>query len=315
MRISPKPKHKPTRKSRAIVRRSRIISSLLRWYRKNCRDLPWRDEKNPYRILVSEVMLQQTQVSRVLAKYPQFLKDFPTFARLADAKTSKVIRAWRGMGYNNRALRLQNLSRVVVTRYSGRLPGNIADLMNLPGVGRYTAHAVACFAFGERVPVVDTNVARVLGRLYPRRKQSSSAEKTYYWALAEHHLPRTRAHDWNQALMDLGATICTAAKPKCDACPLRTSCPSAFKKSRQNSNRSRNEPGRGGVPNRIYRGRAVEVLRNLRPGGWMTSSQLARKIKSDFNGQDQRWFISLLRGLERDGLVRGRGRSRISLPD
>jgi A/G-specific adenine glycosylase len=313
MRSRREHEQKPTRKMNATARRARIISSLLRWYRKSGRDLPWRDEKNPYRILVSEVMLQQTQVSRVLTKYPQFLRSFPTLRRLAHSKTSDVIRSWRGMGYNNRALRLQKLSRDVLTSHRGTLPSNIADLMNLPGIGRYTAHAVACFAFGNRVPVVDTNVARVLGRLYPQRKRRASEGKPDFWALAEDHLPRRNAHDWNQALMDIGSTICTAAKPKCNDCPLRTLCPSAHKTSRQNSSRSRSEPGRGGIPNRVYRGRAIEVLRNLRPGGWITSSHLARSIKNDFSVKDQGWFNSLLRALERDGLIRGR--NRISLPD
>ena len=308
-------KHKPksTRRKKSIARRLRIISSLLRWYRKHGRDLPWRDEKNPYRILVSEVMLQQTQVSRVLIKYPQFLRDFPTLQRLARAKSSDVIRSWRGMGYNNRALRLLNLSRDVITNDHGTIPGNIEALMNLPGIGRYTAHAVACFAFGKRVPIVDTNIARVLGRLYPPKKGTADEGKRDFWTLAENHLPKKNAHDWNQALMDLGSTICSAGRPKCNICPLRTMCPSAHKISRQNVARSRNEPGRSGIPNRIYRGRAIEVLRNLRPGGWITSSQLARSIKSDFNGNDRAWFNSLLRALARDGLIRGR--NRISLPD
>ena len=296
-------------------RKSAITSSLLRWYRKHGRDLPWRDEKDPYRILVSEIMLQQTQVSRVLTKYPEFLKRFSTFSRLARARTSEVIRSWSGLGYNSRVLRLHELSRIVVTDLKGVLPHDVEELMDLPGLGRYTAHAISCFAFDRRVPVVDTNIDRVLRRLYPTNGQRLAGKKTDIWTLAEHHLPRSSVHDWNQALMDLGSTICTASAPKCGECPLCTKCPSAFKPVRRTSSRSKSEPGRGGVPNRIYRGRAVEALRNLRRGDRMTSAQLARSIKPDFQRRDRRWFDLLVRGLERDGLIQIRSRQRISLPD
>ena len=300
---------------REASRKSAITSSLLRWYRKHGRDLPWRGEKDPYRILVSEIMLQQTQVSRVLTKYPEFLKQFPTFTQLARARTSRVIRAWRGMGYNNRALRLHELSKRVVTDLSGRLPRDVDELMDLPGLGRYTAHAMACFAFRKSVPVVDTNVERVLRRLYPTDVLIVRGKKSGIWTLAESHLPRSSVHDWNQALMDLGATICTASAPKCDKCPLSTKCPSAFKPARRGSTRSTPEPGRGGIPNRIYRGRAVEALRNLKRGERITPMRLARSIKPDFRRRDRRWFDLLVRGLERDGLLLIKTRRTISLPD
>jgi A/G-specific adenine glycosylase len=296
-------------------RKRKIITALLRWYRQHGRELPWRNEKDPYRILVSEVMLQQTQVARVMAKYPEFLRKFPTFRKLAHARTSAVIRSWRGMGYNNRALRLQALSRIVVADVGGKLPQNVEDLLQLPGIGRYTAHAIACFAFGQRVPVVDTNIARVFGRLHPVHKGKSLRPTAEVWTLASQHLPRSNAHDWNQALMDLGATICTAARPRCEICPLKLLCPSAHSKPRKVSRRSRREPGRNGIPNRIYRGKAIEILRDLRPGESMNSSSLARKVLGGYSGEDRRWFLALLRSLERDGLVRMRGRARISLPE
>ena len=260
-------------------------------------------------------MLQQTQVARVRAKYPEFLKKFPTFRKLAHARTSEVIRTWRGMGYNNRALRLQNLSKIIVSEFGGKLPHTVGDLEKLPGIGPYTAHAIACFAFGKNVPVVDTNVARILGRLYPAAKARSLRPPEEVWTIAGKHLPSSSAHDWNQALMDLGATICTAAKPQCEICPLKSLCPSAHRWQRKTTRQSRREPGRKGIPNRIYRGKAIEVLRDLKPGSTMSSLSLARKILSGYAERDQRWFLALLRTLERDGLVRMIGRTRISLPE
>ena len=303
------------RRSDRIRRRSRIIAALSRWYRNNGRLLPWRNETDPYRILVSEVMLQQTQVARVSTKYPEFLRKFPTLYRLAHARTSEVIRIWRGMGYNNRALRLQKLSKIVVQDFGGKLPENIEDLQSLPGIGRYTAHALACFAFSQRVPVVDTNISRILSRLYPQRKVLPTLQTSEMWALAEYHLPRTNAHDWNQALMDLGAAICIAAIPRCELCPLKRLCPSAHMKRPRAARPLRREPGRYGIPNRIYRGKAIEVLRDLKPGGSITSSALARRIMPEYTERDRQWHILLLQNLERDGLVKLRGRTRISLPD
>jgi A/G-specific adenine glycosylase len=303
------------RQSDAKRRRSRIIAAVQRWYRKNGRSLAWRNEKDPYRILVSEVMLQQTQVARVSTKYPEFLKKFPTLGRLARARTSEVIKIWRGMGYNNRALRLQKLSKIVVQDFGGRLPEIIEDLQSLPGIGRYTAHAVACFAFGQRVPVVDTNIKRVMSRLYPQSTKLPTLGRTDMWALAEYHLPRTNAHDWNQALMDLGAAVCRAAIPRCELCPLKSLCPSAYRIRTRATRTPKREPGRRGIPNRIYRGKAIEVLRDLEPGRSIASSALLRRILPEYTERDRRWYLLLLRNLERDGLVRLRGRTRISLPD
>ena len=296
-------------------RKSKIIPALLRWYRKHGRELPWRNEKDPYRILVSEVMLQQTQVARVQAKYPEFLKKYPTFKKLASARTSDVVRAWRGMGYNNRAIRLHALSQKVVREHGAKLPHRIEDLGKLPGIGRYTAHAIACFAFGKKVPVVDTNVFRVMARLYPVNKRRILPSPDLVWELAGFHLPRANVHDWNQALMDLGSTICTAARPRCESCPLKRYCPSAHAAPRKLLRRSRIEPGRNGIPNRIYRGKAIEVLRDLKAGASMNSASLARKIVTYFTPQDRPWFRSLLQSLERDGMVRMRGKTRISLSD
>jgi len=196
---------------------------LLRWFRTSGRDLPWRATRDPYRVLVSEFMLQQTQVSRVLDFYPRFLRRFGTVERLARARPRAVREAWEGLGYYRRADNLHRLARAVVRDHGGEIPSDPAVLRTLPGVGRYTAGAVATFAYERRAAAVDTNVARVLSRAF--RNGRRPGERAL-WALAERVLPRRARAAWefNQALMDLGATICVARKPRCDACPVRPAC-------------------------------------------------------------------------------------------
>jgi A/G-specific adenine glycosylase len=275
---------------------------VLRWYRVSGRPLPWRKTRNPYRILISEVMLQQTQVARVLEKYPRFLRRYPTLKALANTRIADVLRSWRGMGYNKRALRLRELAQTVQREHSGSLPRTIAGLHALPGIGRYTSHALACFAYGLQTPVVDTNIQRVLRRVFPNHGFSNS------WDLAEHVLPTGKAYEWNQALMDLGSTICTAAGPRCSDCPIRSCCPSAFGVHSTSRRTVRREPQRDGVPNRIYRGRVIEILRALKgKKGTIRSAALARRIKHNYSLKDKRWFTQLLAGLHRDGLIAIRG--------
>jgi A/G-specific adenine glycosylase len=201
---------------------------LLQWFRRHARPLPWRGTRDPYAVLVSEVMLQQTQVSRVLDFYPRFLARFPTVRHLARARPRAVREAWEGLGYYRRAANLHALAHTVVRDHAGAIPTDPADLERLPGVGRYTAGAVAAFAYERRVPAVDTNVRRVLGRVFaPGTKGRRGGDREpQLWALAERLLPRSRRAAWefNQALMDLGATICGARKPKCEVCPVRPAC-------------------------------------------------------------------------------------------
>jgi A/G-specific adenine glycosylase len=190
---------------------------LLAWYKRNARVLPWRETRNPYAILVSEFMLQQTQVSRVLDYYPRFLKRFPTIGALARSRPKAVMEAWDGLGYYARARNLHKLAREVTRRHDGTLPDQPEELRTLPGVGRYTAGAVACFAHEKPVPTVDTNVRRVLERVFAA---------TDVWGLAEKLVPKNGERAWrfNQALMELGALVCTARKPKCPQCPVRSDC-------------------------------------------------------------------------------------------
>src|SRR6266571_4498966 len=212
-----------------------VQSQLLQWYSLEHRDLPWRSTHDPYAILVSEIMLQQTQVHRVLPKYQQFLAAFPTLADLATASTAEVISAWVPLGYNMRAVRLQSIARQVVAEYDGRIPDTIDELLKLKGIGRYTAGAIACFAYHKQVATVDTNIRRVLHRIFlglehPEPKLNDAQMLT----LAGQVLPAGEAYNWNQALMDLGATICTSTNPQCSRCPLQEVC-CAYKEMGQHS--------------------------------------------------------------------------------
>ena len=215
------------------VARAREFGRRLRaWYRRNARDLPWRETRDAYRILVSELMLQQTQVSRVVPRYHEFLETFPTLADVARATPRRVMEAWSGLGYYARARNLHALARVVTVR--GRapdvtLPSDPAALRALPGIGAYTAGAVASFAYEQRAALVDTNVARVLSRVFaPKLSPKRARDLRRIWAIAEQTLPVKRA-TWthNQALMELGALVCTARVARCGECPVRAVCASS----------------------------------------------------------------------------------------
>ena len=198
---------------------------LLEWYGRNGRDLPWRQTRDPYRILVSEVMLQQTQVDRVLPKYQEWLDKYPTLAALAAAPEADVSAAWRPLGYNVRPRRLHAIARESVERYGGELPGDEATLRSFKGIGAYTAGAVLSFAFGQRAAILDTNVARVLFRIFVGAGDPKShAMRRHLWVVSRTVLPMRHVFDFNQALMDFGATLCTARKPQCPVCPMRTRC-------------------------------------------------------------------------------------------
>jgi A/G-specific adenine glycosylase len=200
-------------------------SALLRWYRKHGRDLPWRRTRDPYAILVSELMLQQTQVATVLPYFSQWLRRFPDFNVLARARESQVLRAWQGLGYYARARNLQATARLVQTRYRGVFPRDVAEMNALPGIGRYTANAVASFAFDQSVPVVEANIARVIARVFDEREPiDSAAGREKIWQLASGLLPAGSSADHNSALMDLGALICRPRKPKCGICPVNKFC-------------------------------------------------------------------------------------------
>lgn len=214
------------------ARVARVFSSRLRaWFRRAGRQLPWRDTRDPYRVLVSEAMLQQTQVSRVLEYYPQFLERFPTLGHLAAAPRKRVMESWQGLGYYARARNLHKLARHVTRNGDGgALPSHPDELRKLPGVGAYTAGAVASFAYERRTAAVDTNVSRVLARVFaPRLNPRRPRDLKRLWAIAEAVLPRTGKAAWthNQALMELGALVCTARVKRCAHCPISDLCASS----------------------------------------------------------------------------------------
>jgi A/G-specific adenine glycosylase len=298
-----------------------VQSALLDWYRASARPLPWRQTRDPYAVLVSELMLQQTQVSRVLPKFLEFLERFPTFDALAAASRAEVIRRWAPLGYNLRAVRLHDVARQVVER-GGSLPDEVSTLIGLRGLGRYTAAAVACFAFGRAVPVLDTNVRRVLGRVFLGEPDPRGVPQARLWQLAEQVLPPDDAYDWNQALMDLGAIICTARRPACPVCPLREHCgarpsfeadagaeqPALLKEHAApyhvNSRPRAPSPPRvasGEPPRRILRGRLVQLLRDLDPGKTLTLADAARRLRPGLGDPD--WLLPIAEGLAADGLI------------
>ena len=205
--------------------RRRFQHRLLKWYRQHGRDLPWRQTSDPYKILVSEVMLQQTQVERVIPKYHEFLARYPTFQDLADASADEVRATWYPLGYNIRPFRLHSIARETVARYGGALPKDHDDLLSFKGIGRYTAGAIRSFAFNEDAPILDTNVMRVLHRVFIGAGDPK-LQKSKLWALSEALIPRGKGYDFNQALMDFGAIVCTARDPYCLLCPMKDFCKS-----------------------------------------------------------------------------------------
>jgi len=257
-------------------------------------------------------MLQQTQVSRVLNMYPRFLSRFPTTGALASAAQRQVLRAWQGMGYNNRAVRLHRAARAIIDGGAGRFPREYKTLIALPGIGKYTAHAMLVFAFDRHLPLVDVNIRRVLSRVYWRmRSPADLRHEDDIWELAAHILPNTRAGVWNHALMDFGAIMCTARKPSCDRCPVANHCFSRPFMSRPTPLASRKEPSFRGIPNRIYRGRIVKELCLLPDGQSTPLDTLGASIASGFTERNRRWLMRLLEDLETDGLVRLRGNGSI----
>ena len=195
-----------------------LHASIFSWITPRLRQLPWRDTRDPWHVLVSEVMLQQTGVSRAMPKWQMFVDAFATPADCAGAPLGDVLRLWQGLGYPRRARNLQAAARVIVEQHNGLTPSTLDELLALPGVGPYTARAVLAFAFEEDAAVVDTNIARVLARFHGRTLKARDAQK-----LADDWVPQGEAWLWNQALMDLGATICRP-QPTCDECPLREKC-------------------------------------------------------------------------------------------
>jgi len=211
-----------------------IRKKLLTWYDKTKRSLPWRKTKDPYKIWVSEIMLQQTQVKTVIPYYERWIKTLPSIKRLANAPEQKVLKLWEGLGYYSRAKNLKKSAKIINEEMNGKLPKTVKGLQSLPGIGRYTAGAISSIAFGLKAPVLDGNVKRVLSRLFCINENgATSASENLLWEKATNLISVSRPGDFNQALMELGATVCIPKSPICQKCPIQTTC-KAFLKNRVN---------------------------------------------------------------------------------
>ena len=286
------------------------LSERLRaWYRPRRRAFPWRRTRDPYAILVSEVMLQQTQAARVAPSFERFLATFPTLGSLAAASRGDVVRAWNGLGYNRRAVALSEAAREISRDHGGRVPSDLGRLRTLPGVGPYTAAAVASLAFGAPVPALDTNVRRVVARVRSG-VDTDDLSRTETLELAEAWLDRDDPGAWNQALMDLGREVCRP-RPRCDACPLAGGC--RFLAAGASPGGSRSRQGRFEGSPRQVRGAIVRVLRDRSPvtiGGLITRT-----------GFEPERVRNAVRDLHREGLIlagtsalAGRAVGRVRLP-
>jgi A/G-specific adenine glycosylase len=293
------------------------------WFARHKRELPWRDLSEPndsqraYQILISEVMLQQTQVSRVVVSYRCFLEMFPTLNSLAKASNTDVLLAWRGMGYNSRALRLRDAAIAIQKEHSGVFPKEMNDLLAIKGIGHYTAAAVRNFAFHIPTPCIDTNIRRIIHRSFigPEYPDGSwEKDDAYLLGLAEEVLSEAltyekyTAADWHAALMDFGSLVCTRVNPKWDRCPLTQKglCKAAYKVELQKGRSKKKEPGRcvGStfIPNRIFRGKIVEELRDaVLP---LRSDEIGSRVCIDWSpAKHRKWMEELLSKLEKDSLI------------
>lgn len=285
--------------------------SLLAWHRRHALEAPWRSSGDPYHVLVAAVMAQQTQISRVLLKFDDFIAAFPTVQALAKARTARVLRMWAGLGYNMRGLRLHRAAKRIVRE--GGFPRTAAGLVQIEGIGPFTAAIVASFAFGERSAAVDTNVVRVVHRLLDIDERPAAIQQAAQALMA----PRATGR-WNQAMMDLGARVCTSRKPRCDVCPLARWCrtrPQLEREGKRVTERGTahrtQEPFRRS--RRYYRGRIVQALRELPAGASISRRALLARLP-DRDGIDATKLRELIDALRRDGLVRVGAGGRMRLP-
>jgi A/G-specific adenine glycosylase len=284
-----------------------VRAAVLDWFAAARRDLPWRGTRDPYRVLVAEVLAQQTQAARAAAAYPLFLERFPSVAHLAVASPAEVLRAWQGLGYNRRALALRATAQAVVAR--GGWPGTVAGLAELPGVGSYTARAVACFAFGQDVAPVDTNVARVLVRSLAGADPSSLGPAARQ-DLADAALPAGRAWEWASALMDLGAAHCRP-RPRCEGCPIAVRCRWRALGPAAPPPRPRAQAPFA-ASDRRWRGAVVRALA-AEPAG-LDPAALATVVGADTAERPPGWFPDLLERLHTEGMIARDPDGRLRLP-
>lgn len=283
--------------------------ALLSWYAQNARDLPWRRTRDPWRVLVSEVMLQQIQVKRAIPFYERFLERFPTVEAMAGAPLSDAIRIWGDLGRYRRVVSLHRTARIVVEEHGGLVPSDPEVLLKLPGIGPYTAGAVACFAYEGDVPFFDTNMHRVLHRVFfGPDAPAATAKPKEIRDLASRLVPPGRGWAWNQAVMEFGALRCTARRPACPGCPLRDHCEAspkmldalaALPRAQKTARAPRYED-----TNRYLRGRVLARLREEEDPGGLPLPELARRLQGDAAEVEPLRLKAVVQSLERDGLAR-----------
>lgn len=280
-----------------------LRKTVTAWYKRNARTFPWRvTNPDPYVVLVSETMLQQTQTSRVKEKLPLFLEQFPDVYALALAGNATIIRAWQGMGYNSRALRLRDCANAIVTLHNGIVPNTYPQLRALPGIGDYTASAILSFAYHQPCMVQDVNIRRVYSRvIQPMPTTIDTVPDSQLREFAECVFPKKQSSAWHQAIMDIGALFCTARTPKCSECPLCTMCSSANQMAEVRRT-IKSEPQHLGTPNRIWRGKVVELLRQSHAPVHQLDV-LYKLHPLPITESDEHWFDILLQSLVRDHII------------
>lgn len=283
----------------------KVQSALLAWFKQHRRDLPWRHTRDPYAILVSEIMLQQTQVDRVLPYWHAWMDRWPDVQSLSEASVAEVIRAWKGLGYNRRAVNLQRAAQEMADR-GGQFPQTVEGLLALPGIGPYTAGAIACFAYEQDVAFIDTNMRRVLHRIFVGVDvPKPTIPDKQVLAKAAEVIPPGQGWTWNQAIMEFGAIHCTARKPLCLVCPVQAQC-SAFPEIQAALAANGKSPKGKGIPfeqtNRYFRGRILDQLR-AHEGEGVSLAEMGTVVKSGFASTDYPWLLELVTALERDGLL------------
>jgi len=282
----------------------RVQAMVLGWYAAHARRFVWRvPNPDPYVVLVSEAMLQQTQTARIQEKLPLFLQQYPDFSALAATDNATIIRSWQGIGYNNRALRLRDCARAVIERFGGVLPDTANDLRSLPGIGPYTVSAILSFAFHRDVVVLDVNIRRLYSRLFLQLATTLEVmPESLLLHVASEVYPRGRSSEWHQACMDIAAQYCTARAPGCLLCPIANACRSAFRLAEAVPPRV-SEPSHRGKPNRIWRGRIIELLRGLPSDQTMGLTELRSLLFPTEEEIDGPWLERIVAALERDGLI------------
>lgn len=288
---------------------------VLHWYSHHKRDLPWRKtDINPYHVVVSEFMLQQTQVPRVMEKFREFTEKFPTIHDLAKTSKADIIQAWSGLGYNRRALLLHKFAQVICEKYEGNIPGTAEELITLPGIGPYTAGSIASFAFNKPEPAIDVNVRRILYRFFAGKDQGlpgSKQEEEKWYNVVKKTIPNNRSRDLHNALMDFGSLVCLRKNPLCSACPLADSCQFfplyETKKEKvlfvmeKKVEQGVMENGKH-IPNRIFRGRIVEFVRK-NEGKEAGIEELGKEIKKDYTTNEEEWLLMLCARLKEEGFL------------